>query len=186
MAMGIFHGRFQAPLLRYEPTNCPINLMYLTLPGGVPIKLGPLPEEAVNNAEIFFCCSACGKVFWEGKHHKRANAQFSYILESHQRLVCHSEILLHVLVHCLLIFVCCVVQCQVLQTEEIFFASLSCFYQRSKFTSVQYVLSGFFCNKSFYLFLFVSQALCVMQGHNTKGMKVISLSSLYCLQLLKL
>ena len=83
MAMGIFHGRFQAPLLRYEPTNCPINLMYLTLPGGVPIKLGPLPEEAVNNAEIFFCCSACGKVFWEGKHHKRANAQFSYILESH-------------------------------------------------------------------------------------------------------
>lgn len=81
LAMGIFHGRFQAPLPDEEPSNCPINLMHLTLPGEVPLKLGLLPEEAIRNADVFFCCSECGKVFWEGKHHKRVNAQFAYLLE---------------------------------------------------------------------------------------------------------
>jgi len=81
LAMGVFHGRFQAPLPGYEPKNCPINLMYLTLPGGVPLKLGPFPEEIVNSADVFFCCSTCGKVFWEGGHHKRIDAQFAYLLE---------------------------------------------------------------------------------------------------------
>lgn len=82
MAMGIFHGRFQAPLPGHEPKHCPINLMYLTLPGGVLLKLGPLPEEAVNHADVFFCCSTCGKVFWEGGHYKRIDTQFAYLLES--------------------------------------------------------------------------------------------------------
>ena len=82
IAMGIFHGRFLPPLPGHEPKYCLIDLMNLTLPGGVPIKLGPLPEEAINHADVFFCCSTCGKVFWEGRHHKRANAQFSYILEN--------------------------------------------------------------------------------------------------------
>ena len=82
LAMGIYHGRFQAPLPGHEPKNCPINLMSLTLPGEVPLKLGPLPEEAIKNADMFFCCSLCGKVYWEGKHHKRANTQFGYLLET--------------------------------------------------------------------------------------------------------
>lgn len=81
LAMGIFHGRFQAPLPGEEPSNCPINLVHLTLPGEVPLKLGLLPEEAIRNADVFFCCSECGKVFWEGKHHKRVNTQFAYLLE---------------------------------------------------------------------------------------------------------
>ena len=82
MAMGIFHGRFQAPLPGYEPENCPVNLMNLTLPGGVPLKLGPLPEEVPDSADVFFCCSTCGKVFWEGGHHKRISTQFSYLLDN--------------------------------------------------------------------------------------------------------
>lgn len=84
LAMGIFHGRFQAPLPGYEPKGCPVNLVDLTLPGGVPLKLGPLPEEVVekNSADVFFCCSNCGKVFWEGGHHKRIATQFNYILGS--------------------------------------------------------------------------------------------------------
>lgn len=82
MAMGIFHGRFQAPLPGYEPEHCPVNLMNLTLPGGVPLKLGPLPEEVADSADVFFCCSSCGKVFWEGGHHKRIATQFSYLLDS--------------------------------------------------------------------------------------------------------
>ncbi|KAL9988623.1 hypothetical protein ACROYT_G003089 [Oculina patagonica] len=82
MVMGIFHSRFQAPLPGYEPKNCPVNLANLTLPGGVPLKLGPLPEELVNSVDVFFCCSNCGKVFWEGGHHKRIATQFSYLLDS--------------------------------------------------------------------------------------------------------
>lgn len=84
LAMGIFHGRFQAPLPGYEPKGCPVDLVDLTLPGGVPLKLGPLPEEVgeKNSADVFFCCSTCGKVFWEGGHHKRIATQFNYILGS--------------------------------------------------------------------------------------------------------
>lgn len=81
LAMGIFLRRFQAPLPGHGPTNCPIDLVHLTLPGEVPLKLDLLPEEAFNNADVYFCCSTCGKVFWEGKHHKRVNAQFAYLLE---------------------------------------------------------------------------------------------------------
>lgn len=81
LAMGIFLGRFQAPQPGHGPTNCPIDLVHLTLPGEVPLKLGLLHEEALNNADVYFCCSTCGKVFWEGKHHKRVNAQFAYLLE---------------------------------------------------------------------------------------------------------
>lgn len=81
LAMGIFLGRFQAPQSGHGPTNCPIDLVHLTLPGEVRLKLDLLHEEAFNNADVYFCCSTCGKVFWEGKHHKRVNAQFAYLLE---------------------------------------------------------------------------------------------------------
>lgn len=84
LVMGIFHGRYKAPLPGFEPKNCPVNLKDLTLPGGVPLKLGTLPETVVDSVDLFFCCSTCGKVFWEGGHHKRVNAQFSYVLDSSQ------------------------------------------------------------------------------------------------------
>ena len=82
LAMAIFHGHLPRPLPGQEPENCPIDLLHIALPSGVPLKLGLLPEEAVNNADLYFCCSTCGKVFWEGKHHKRVNAQFAYLLEN--------------------------------------------------------------------------------------------------------
>lgn len=85
LVMGIFHGRFRAPLPGFELKNCPVNLRDLTLPSGVPLKLGPLPETVVDSVDLFFCCSTCGKIFWEGGHHKRVNAQFSYVLDSSQQ-----------------------------------------------------------------------------------------------------
>ena len=80
-AMGIFHGRLQPPSVDQVPQECPIDLLHLTLASGVSLKLEPLPEGVVDTVDLFFCCVGCGKVFWEGGHHKRVTTQFSYVLE---------------------------------------------------------------------------------------------------------
>ena len=43
---------------------------------GVPILVEALQEGIFQNVTIFYVCSTCGKVFWEGKHFERILTQF--------------------------------------------------------------------------------------------------------------
>ena len=68
LVVQIFHGRVKAPLPGFEPKNCPVNLKDLTLPGGVPLQLDPLPDTKSDRVAIFLCCSRCGKILWKRAH----------------------------------------------------------------------------------------------------------------------
>ena len=68
LVVQIFHGNVKAPLPGFEPRNCPVNLKDLTLPGGVPLQLDPLPDTESDRVAIFLCCSRCGKILWKRGH----------------------------------------------------------------------------------------------------------------------
>ena len=38
---------------------------------GVCLNIKNIPVGVLDHVEIFFCCSTCGKVYWEGKHFER-------------------------------------------------------------------------------------------------------------------
>lgn len=58
-----------------------INMEYLCLEGGVPLQVETIPEPVFKRVEMFFVCTTCGKVFWEGAHFERVCEQFSHVLE---------------------------------------------------------------------------------------------------------
>ena len=47
---------------------------------GVPLQVETVPEKRLATVELFFCCTTCGKVFWEGSHFVRVCEQFSHVL----------------------------------------------------------------------------------------------------------
>ena len=38
---------------------------------GVSLNIKNIPVGVLEHVDIFFCCSTCGKVYWEGKHFER-------------------------------------------------------------------------------------------------------------------
>ena len=86
LALDIYNGRTQAPTAAHVLRDCPIDLRHLTIARGVPLKLAPLPEGMLDKVELFYCCTECGKIFWEGGHFKKVIKQFSHVLDgSHDR-----------------------------------------------------------------------------------------------------
>lgn len=52
----------------------------LTFPGGSPIQLHTVPPGLLPKIPVFFVCTRCGKVFWEGSHFSRVLTTFQDVL----------------------------------------------------------------------------------------------------------
>ena len=52
------------------------------LAGGTVLQLAAIPPGVLDKAELtdFYCCTRCGKVFWEGSHFGRVVSQFQDVL----------------------------------------------------------------------------------------------------------
>lgn len=55
--------------------------LYLNLPSGAKVQLNSVPAGIVEKVSLFFCCSQCGKIFWEGSHFGRVVSQFKEVLQ---------------------------------------------------------------------------------------------------------
>ncbi|XP_038469868.1 exonuclease mut-7 homolog isoform X9 [Canis lupus familiaris] len=55
-----------------------------TLANGTRLQLARVPEGVLWRPDLrhFYCCSGCGKVFWEGSHLGRVTSHFSEVLNS--------------------------------------------------------------------------------------------------------
>lgn len=62
-----------APLSELDPDT-------LTFPGGAPIQLHTVPPALLPRISLFYVCTRCGKVFWEGTHYGRVLSMFQDIL----------------------------------------------------------------------------------------------------------
>ncbi|XP_040914461.1 exonuclease mut-7 homolog [Toxotes jaculatrix] len=52
----------------------------LTFPGGAPIQLHTVPPALLPRIPLFYVCTRCGKVFWEGSHFGRVLSMFQEVL----------------------------------------------------------------------------------------------------------
>ncbi|NXV74322.1 MUT7 Exonuclease, partial [Atlantisia rogersi] len=52
------------------------------LVGGTVLQVSAIPPGVLDKADLtdFYCCTRCGKVFWEGSHFGRVVSQFQDIL----------------------------------------------------------------------------------------------------------
>ncbi|KAM8829137.1 exonuclease mut-7 homolog isoform 2-T3 [Spinachia spinachia] len=62
-----------APLSGLDPDT-------LTFPGGAPIQLHAVPPAILPRIPLFYVCTRCGKVFWEGSHFGRVLSMFQDVL----------------------------------------------------------------------------------------------------------
>ncbi|XP_075935722.1 exonuclease mut-7 homolog isoform X1 [Anarhichas minor] len=62
-----------APLSELDPDT-------LTFPGGAPIQLHAVPPALLPRIPLFYVCTRCGKVFWEGSHFGRVLSMFQDVL----------------------------------------------------------------------------------------------------------
>ncbi|XP_031133903.1 exonuclease mut-7 homolog isoform X1 [Sander lucioperca] len=62
-----------APLSGLDPDT-------LTFPGGAPVQLHTVPPALLQRIPLFYVCTRCGKVFWEGSHFGRVLAMFQDVL----------------------------------------------------------------------------------------------------------
>ncbi|KAK3600347.1 hypothetical protein CHS0354_015943 [Potamilus streckersoni] len=46
----------------------------------VPLQVETVPYPIIHKVDLFYCCMACGKVFWKGSHFDRVKEQFSHAL----------------------------------------------------------------------------------------------------------
>ena len=53
---------------------------------GVAVQVADVPEGILDRVTEFYCCTACGKVFWEGKHFAHVVHQFQHVLEFSRQL----------------------------------------------------------------------------------------------------
>ncbi|NXT52091.1 MUT7 Exonuclease, partial [Pluvianellus socialis] len=54
----------------------------VVLAGGTVLQVAAIPPGVLDKAELtdFYCCTRCGKVFWEGSHFGRVVSQFQGVL----------------------------------------------------------------------------------------------------------
>ncbi|NWQ96381.1 MUT7 Exonuclease, partial [Burhinus bistriatus] len=54
----------------------------VVLAGGTVLQVATIPPGVLDKAELtdFYCCTRCGKVFWEGSHFGRVVSQFQDVL----------------------------------------------------------------------------------------------------------
>ncbi|NXJ52175.1 MUT7 Exonuclease, partial [Spizaetus tyrannus] len=54
----------------------------IALAGGTVLQVAAIPPGVLDKPELtdFYCCTRCGKVFWEGSHFGRVVSQFQDVL----------------------------------------------------------------------------------------------------------
>ncbi|ESO95750.1 hypothetical protein LOTGIDRAFT_116671 [Lottia gigantea] len=58
-----------------------IDIQNLTfVHNNVTIQIDIIPRPMISKVDMFFVCTSCGKIFWEGSHFSRICDQFSHIL----------------------------------------------------------------------------------------------------------
>ncbi|XP_036605493.1 exonuclease mut-7 homolog isoform X1 [Trichosurus vulpecula] len=79
----------QLPSCAYNPdcrwlVDSDLNAGSLTLKNGTTLQIRTIPLGVLEKTDLahFYCCTQCGKVFWEGSHFGRVVSQFQEILGS--------------------------------------------------------------------------------------------------------
>ncbi|XP_040261262.1 exonuclease mut-7 homolog isoform X2 [Bufo bufo] len=62
----------------------------LLLANGTQLQLDALPAGLLDKVPLFFCCSQCGKIFWEGSHFGRVVSQFKEVLQDNGECIYQS------------------------------------------------------------------------------------------------
>ncbi|NXI34115.1 MUT7 Exonuclease, partial [Galbula dea] len=65
-----------------QPEGLEQCLSSVVLPGGTVLQVTTIPPGVLDKAELtdFYCCTRCGKVFWEGSHFGHIVSQFQDVL----------------------------------------------------------------------------------------------------------
>uniref|UniRef100_V9KEI2 Putative exonuclease mut-7-like protein n=1 Tax=Callorhinchus milii TaxID=7868 RepID=V9KEI2_CALMI len=78
-------GRGQPGHSAYRP-NCHwverswLDPETLRFTSGASLQVGAVPPGILDKVDVFYCCTGCGKVFWEGSHFGRVVSQFKEVL----------------------------------------------------------------------------------------------------------
>ncbi|KAG9471354.1 hypothetical protein GDO78_015098 [Eleutherodactylus coqui] len=62
----------------------------LLLTNGAQLQLDAVPAGLLEKVPLFFCCSQCGKIFWEGSHFGRVVSQFKDVLQTNGECIYQS------------------------------------------------------------------------------------------------
>ncbi|XP_069791396.1 exonuclease mut-7 homolog isoform X3 [Narcine bancroftii] len=74
------------PWISYYTPNCHwaersvLNMKTLIFMSGAPLQVRTIPPGIFDKVLWFYCCTTCGKVFWEGSHIRQVFSQFQEVL----------------------------------------------------------------------------------------------------------
>ena len=68
------------PLRGSRKNDTGIDFKYMNLSSGVPLKCECIPLPVFDKVDMFFVCSRCGKIYWEGSHYDKVADQFSSLI----------------------------------------------------------------------------------------------------------
>ncbi|MBN3299528.1 MUT7 Exonuclease, partial [Amia calva] len=68
------------PQCRWAPVS-DMDPQTLAFPSGASLQLHTIPPGLLCKVELFYVCTGCGKVFWEGSHFERVVTQFREVLK---------------------------------------------------------------------------------------------------------
>ncbi|GCB79493.1 hypothetical protein scyTo_0020215, partial [Scyliorhinus torazame] len=57
-----------------------LNMKTLRFTSGATLQVKAIPTGILDKVDMFYCCTSCGKVFWEGSHFSRVVSQFQEAL----------------------------------------------------------------------------------------------------------
>ncbi|XP_067868941.1 exonuclease mut-7 homolog isoform X2 [Heterodontus francisci] len=57
-----------------------LNMKTLRFTSGATLQVEAIPPGILDTVDMFYCCTSCGKVFWEGSHFNRVVSQFQEVL----------------------------------------------------------------------------------------------------------
>ncbi len=55
------------------------------------LQVETLPEGMLDKVDLFYVCSTCGKVFWEGSHFECVSRQFSHVIKTDSSVGSNAE-----------------------------------------------------------------------------------------------
>ncbi|XP_059400663.1 exonuclease mut-7 homolog [Carassius carassius] len=72
-------GPMFTPLCRWAPRTA-LDPQTFRFPSGAEVQLETVPPGLLDRIPVYFICTGCGKVFWEGTHFDRVLSQFQEVL----------------------------------------------------------------------------------------------------------
>ncbi len=71
---------FQVNEMIQQNRDSQINFRYVTINGGINLQCEFIPLPVFEQVEVFYACTQCGKVYWQGSHYEKVTKQFSHVL----------------------------------------------------------------------------------------------------------